>query len=670
MTTNYTKVVKFPHRLNPRKRAITPDTTFFSKSANALRGNASYPIDALMNANMTTTHYCYLTLTSGPRSGANYMLDPAHVSRLGRGIDCDVVLLDPLCSRVHAEVFYEEDQWWVRDAKSRNGTYVDGNQIQVDRLPLEPGTQIRTGSSEFTFHSSDQPPTVSFTRETQVTEDIIRQAPVDVEDSGRIALASLRANDNAADLERLFQLSLRLLDCDEPLEVLQLTLQQIHDRTQAAVVGFLWITEENELKPQLRIPVQSAGEVGLSESLTQMVIEHRRAVWVNQTSSADASAADSLRPYADAVCVPVVRNGETIGAIHLYLGQGKFRDIDFEFAISTSQVLSAALARTRRQASLAADHQRLVDSSAACDDMIGDSTAMEKLKAKITKLARANGSVLIIGESGSGKELVSAAIHKASLRADRPMLAVNCAAIPETLVESQLFGHVKGSFTGATEDRMGWFLQADTGTLFLDEIGELPLEAQGKLLRILEGHPFLPVGGSEEISVDVRVIAATNRDLRELVREKQFREDLYYRLSVFDLKIPPLREREGDVMQLIEHFLEHFRRRHGRPQLELSEKAKANLLEYVWPGNVRQLRNVIDSAVVMANGNTIEPEDLGLHDAGTDHLDTLLIEEWEKKLIRMALRKTANNVPEAAKLLGIGRATLYRKLDEYKIERR
>jgi transcriptional regulator with PAS, ATPase and Fis domain len=264
---------------------------------------------------------------------------------------------------------------------------------------------------------------------------------------------------------------------------------------------------------------------------------------------------------------------------------------------------------------------------------------------------------------------VARAIYRASPRWDRPLLAVNCAAIPENLVESQLFGHKKGSFTGATQDRKGWFQQADTGTLFLDEIGELPLEAQAKLLRILDGHPFLPVGATEETSTDVRIIAATNRDLRELVRAKRFREDLYYRLGVFELYVPPLRDRDGDIELLLKHFLEHFKNRHGRPSLSLSDSATKKLLDYKWPGNVRQLRNVIDSAVVMASGSTIHVEDLGLYDTGTDDLDTLQIADWERKLIRLALQRTGGNVPEAAKLLGIGRATLYRKLDDYKIER-
>jgi two-component system response regulator HydG len=249
------------------------------------------------------------------------------------------------------------------------------------------------------------------------------------------------------------------------------------------------------------------------------------------------------------------------------------------------------------------------------------------------------------------------------------MVSVNCAAIPADLMESQLFGHKAGAFTGADRDHQGFFQQADLGTLFLDEVGELTLEGQAKLLRILEGHPFLPVGATKEISVDVRVIAATNRDLQTYVGQGKFREDLFYRLSVFELFLPPLREREGDIELLVDHFLAHFRRVHGRPGLELSDAARNKLLAYRWPGNVRQLRNVMDSAVVMADGDEIEPSDLALRDTGSDNLDTLAIDKWEQKLIVEALHRTAGSVPDAAKLLGIGRATLYRKIEQYKIER-
>jgi DNA-binding NtrC family response regulator len=319
---------------------------------------------------------------------------------------------------------------------------------------------------------------------------------------------------------------------------------------------------------------------------------------------------------------------------------------------------------------LEADHKRLVNSSGSADELIGESEPIQEMKTAISRIARATGCVLIRGESGAGKELVARALHRASPRSDRPLLSVNCAAIPPNLIESQLFGHMKGAFTGASADHLGWFKQADSGTLFLDEVGELPLIAQAKLLRILEGHPFLPVGATREVSVDVRVIAATNRDLRQLVNSKAFREDLFYRLTVFEIEVPPLRHRGDDVALLVDHFLERFRNHHGRPALKLAAAAREKLLAYRWPGNVRQLRNVIDSCVVMAEGDSIEPGDLGLQEHDAEAFDSLRIEHWERKLIQKALKETNGKVPEAATLLGISRATLYRKLDEFGIERK
>jgi transcriptional regulator with GAF, ATPase, and Fis domain len=297
-----------------------------------------------------------------------------------------------------------------------------------------------------------------------------------------------------------------------------------------------------------------------------------------------------------------------------------------------------------------------VRSSPGYDELIGDSKPMLALKAKIERVSLAPGCVLIRGESGAGKELVARAIHRGSHRSDRPMISVNCAAIPHDLMESQLFGHKAGAFTGADRDHSGYFQQADLGTLFLDEVGELTLEGQAKA-RILEGHPFLPVGAMQEVSVDVRVIAATNQDLQVYVREKKFREDLYYRLSVFELHLPPLRDRADDVGLLVDFFLDHYRRERGRPSLKLSDVARAKLLAYRWPGNVRQLRNVLDSAVVLADGQEIQPHDLGLRDSGGDSLDSLEIDVWEKKLILEALRRVDDNVPEHKLLISSQRCT-------------
>ena len=606
--------------------------------------------------------YTYLTMVAGNRAGRAFLLDPTDYNRIGRGLECDVVLADPLCSRVHAELVQEDDGWFLKDSESRNGTYV--NDVRIDSVRLDSGSRVRMGSTEFTFHYSDEPPTQA----TGTTEPsrIIQQTPIVSDKTDEFVIAALRHADNQHDLLVLYRLAVQLLGAEEPDEVTRIALHTLRERTKAAVVGFLWATDDGQLKPSRVIPADEADQILLSESLTDIVLKHSQAVWV---ANQGLETSESLREYADAICVPMINNQQTLGAIHLYLRNGSFRQVDFDFAISLAHVVVVALARSRRQATLRVDHDRLRASSAASDMLIGECEAMRTLKEKMTRIARATGCVLVRGESGTGKELVARAIHKLSSREDRPLLCVNCAAVPAELMESQLFGHIKGAFTSAHEDHEGWFRQADSGSLFLDEVGELTPDGQAKLLRVLEGHAFLPVGGTEEVTVDVRVIAATNRDLREAVQQKRFREDLYYRLSVFELVIPPLRDRESDVELLLDHFLNHFRVQHGRPQLKLSDAARSRLLEYDWPGNVRQLRNVIDSATVLAASEEITCDDLGLYEAGTEQFETLNIAQWERKLIGEALQRTQGNVPDAAEMLGIGRATLYRKIDEFNIER-
>ena len=431
----------------------------------------------------------------------------------------------------------------------------------------------------------------------------------------------------------------------------------------------MWVNDTGELTPRIAIPEGASDSVNFSESLTELVCRQGHAVWIAKQRGG-SNQAESLAHFADALCVPLISHRNTLGAIHAYLEQGRFRQSDFEFAISLANILVVAIVRARRQTTMETDYLRLIDKSSAFGELIGQCPPMVELKSKIGRLAKATGCVLVRGESGSGKELVARALHKASPRSDRPMLSVNCAAIPAELMESQLFGHKAGAFTSADRDHMGFFQQSDTGTLFLDEVSELTLEGQAKLLRILEGHPFLPVGSSQQVKVDVRVIAACNQDLQAYVRQKKFREDLFYRLAAFELVVPPLRDRGSDIEMLVNYFLDHFRRQHGRPHLQLAPEAKQKLLSYSWPGNVRQLRNVIDSAVLLAGDKRIEASDLGLHDAGPGgELETLALDYWERRLIGEALKRTNGNVPEAAKLLGIGRATLYRKIEEYGINR-
>ena len=608
--------------------------------------------------------YSYLLMTTGARAGTHFLLKEEIPARIGRGLECDVVLSDPLSSRVHATVACESGEWWVRDVGSRNGTFVNGQKI--DEARLTEGDLLKVGSSEFTFHQSAEKP-VDRAR-VDHTQTIVHDRIVGRE-TGPSSADLLRDSQSGQDLLTLHQLSIRLLGCTDPDEVIRASLELLHQRTKASIVGFLWMSDDGQLKPKMLVP-EGAKSHGLSQSLTEMVVSQARAVWVNNQRPEGGTTV--LQHYADALCVPLLDEGKTIGAIHLYLDKGRFRQSDFDVAIPLANILTVALVRAQKETMLRVEHRRIVDKNAVLDELVGESKPMADLKSKVIRIARATGCVLIRGESGVGKELVARAVHKSSGRAERPMLSVNCAAIPRDLMESQLFGHKKGSFTGADSDHVGWFQQAHTGTLFLDEVGEMTLEGQAKLLRILEGHPFLPVGSTKEVNADVRVIAATNRDLTDIVREGRFREDLYYRLSVFELYIPPLRERGVDIERLADHFLEHFRRTHGRPSMTLSPDARAKLLAYQWPGNVRQLRNVIDSAVVMAEGTIILPDDLALRDVGAaqGQLETLRVDFWERKLIVESLQRTGGKVPEAANLLGLGRATLYRKIEEYGVDRK
>jgi two-component system response regulator HydG len=608
----------------------------------------------------------YLTHLNGSQTGARYRLDEADEFRLGRGVDCQVMLSDPLSSRIHAYVRRIDDQWHVIDNKSRNGTLLNGVKIQT--APLNSGSVIRIGAVELLFEVLCEE-----TAEPQGDDlqTLVRQFPLAAtgpSETVQMALAGLRDAVQAQQLLLLYQLSIKLLGCDQPDDVIRIALDLLRDQTRASSAAFLWIDDTGHLKPKLQLPEGSPEQLKLSESLSALVIQQGNAVWINRQQA--QRTGQHLAHFADALCIPLVSMKHVVGAMLAYMERGKFQQQDFDFAISLANIVAVALVRARQHVTLTQEYQRLSLEHANLEEIIGQSTPIQELKERMTRVARANGSVLIRGESGVGKELVARGVHRLGPRADRPLLTVNCAAIPSELMESQLFGHKAGAFTGADRDHQGFFQQADSGTLFLDEVGELSLEGQAKLLRILEGHPFQPVGSKKAVTVDVRVIAATNRDLLVDVRERKFREDLYYRLSVFELKIPAVRERGSDVALLLDYFLQHFKRLHGRNTLQLSAAARAKLLGYHWPGNVRQLRNVIDSAVVMTAGPLIESEDLGLHDQGASvELDTLRIDHWERKLIIEALKRAAGNVPESAKLLGLSRATLYRKLDEYQIER-
>ena len=321
---------------------------------------------------------------------------------------------------------------------------------------------------------------------------------------------------------------------------------------------------------------------------------------------------------------------------------------------------------------------KAVEQSKGFGELLGASPSMQRLYEQLAQVAETDASILITGESGTGKELVARAIHNKSRRREGPFVAINCAALPETLLESELFGHAKGAFTDARAARQGLFLQAAKGTLFLDELGDFPMAVQAKLLRALEGRTVRPVGGDSEVPFDVRLLTATNRDLESAVEEGRFREDLFFRINVIQLDIPPLRARGTDILRLAQHFVELFEASAGKGVVGFSEKLAERLLSYSWPGNVRELRNVMERAVALTRYNKLGMDDLPekirnykssqVFIGGEDPSELVALEEIERRYIEHVLKSVGGNKTMASRVLGLDRKTLYRKLQLYGVD--
>ncbi len=389
------------------------------------------------------------------------------------------------------------------------------------------------------------------------------------------------------------------------------------------------------------------------------------------------------------ICAPIRFKERAVGIVHLYSTRGeKILDPDdLEYTLAVAENVALAMKTRFREQKLVEDLSKtkteidqLREQLGAESEIIGSSEPMLRVHQQIHRAAPSNATVLIRGESGVGKELVARAVHFASPRRKGPFVCLNCAALSETLLESELFGHEKGAFTGATDRKVGKFEAAHQGTLMLDEIGEMSPSIQAKFLRVLEGHPFERVGGSKAISVDVRVIAATNRDLEQAVRDKTFRKDLYFRLHVVQIDVPPLRKRPDDIAELADFFLQKFNLTTGRRIQEFSKAALNQLKTYRWPGNVRELKNVVERAVVLARTDVIEIDELNLSNLSTaseSQMDVspsayqpISLAEMERHHILNTLKATGWNKSRTAKILGIERSTLDRKIRRYEITRR
>jgi transcriptional regulator with GAF, ATPase, and Fis domain len=379
------------------------------------------------------------------------------------------------------------------------------------------------------------------------------------------------------------------------------------------------------------------------------------------------------------LCVPLVSpSGSLLGAFELLNKRhGDFTADDQHGLVELAAYAAVALESTQQFSDLLERHEKLVEQAAQDTLLVGESPAIQSIRTTLRRISDTDLAVLLLGENGTGKEVVARSIHFGSRRRKHPFVAVNCAALTETLLESELFGHERGAFTDAHESRAGKFELASGGTLFLDEIGDMSLAGQSKLLRVLEDKTIVRVGGSKPIHTDVRILAATNQKLAELVRAKKFREDLYFRLNVVSLELPPLRDRGDDVMLLAEHFLREFSRRAGRRVLKFTAAARKRLESHTWPGNVRELRNLMERLAYLSTGDRIEAEDLAfilspasgppsIMEAGLDLNEAT--HEFQRKYIQQSIDRARGNVSQAARNLGVHRSNLYRKMRQLGME--
>jgi transcriptional regulator with GAF, ATPase, and Fis domain len=593
-----------------------------------------------------------IPLTEGPHSEQPFSI--------GRILSNQLSISDGAVSRQHCLIRRDAETFTLIDQDSRNGTFVNG--VPIRERVLEHGDQIKVGHCLLLFllgeeeaapalhpvrlADSDWEPTVT----TRLLPEDMAYLAVE---EGQVPLPA--TDRTVRDLSALLRIS-TALSAVRGLEELQNRLLDLIFEAIPADRGAIILVGENpedftSFFGRDRLPGASQ-PVEISRQVIDRALRGGAAVLSNGPEPG-AAALTSL------LVVPLSLLGRTAGVIYLDSRNPRthFDESHLQLLTAIGSIAAHALENARRlDAEIDLEH-----------DMIGESPPMREVYQFISRVAASDATVLIRGESGTGKELVARAIHRNSPRADQPFVAINCAALAETLLESEMFGHEKGSFTGAVAQKKGKLEVAEGGTVFLDEVGELAPHLQVKLLRVLQEREFERVGGTRSIKVDIRLIAATNKDLEEAVREKAFRPDLYYRLNVISLTMPPLRERRRDIPLLASYFADKYCGKAKRPPMGLAPEARACLENYDWPGNVRELENAIERAVVLGSGDRIRPENLpealletepatggclpSYHEAVRDH---------KKQLILEALGRAEGSITEAAKLLGVHPNYLHR----------
>ena len=498
-------------------------------------------------------------------------------------------------------------------------------------------------------------------------------------DALAIAEDKFRARRRAARLETILAIT-REWQLTNDMESLLLRMAkaaiQMFNADRASI--FLWDKANKTIVGRPALGVEG-GELRLADDagIVGQVIqsgESRRVFGAADATEIDR-AADAKTGYRTQtiLCVPLESpDGTRLGAFELLNKRGgPFTPEDEHGLVELAAYAAVALENTQQFARLLERQELLVEQAAQDTLLVGESPAIQAVRSTIRRVADTELAILILGENGTGKEIVARSLHYGSRRRNEPFIPVNCASLTETLLESELFGHEKGAFTDAHEARAGKFEAASGGTLFLDEIGDMSLSGQAKLLRVLEEKKVVRVGGNREIHTDVRVLAATNQKLAELVRARRFREDLYFRLNVVSLELPPLRERGDDIFMLAEHFLRHFCRQAGRRTPKLSATARKRLISHIWPGNVRELRNLMERLAYLSSGERIEAEELAFilspGSGGPALVQTGLTlndatDQFQTDYVQQAIERARGNVSLAAKNLGVHRSNLYRKM--------
>ena len=666
----------------------------------------------------------YLVIREGGKWSDVFRLVPGQAVTIGRAPTNQIVIKDERCSRNHVEVFFSGGQWTLRDLDSRNGTIVGDQRIIGDR-PLRPGDIVRIGRSQLVFvhHLAEafadssaivRPPSIPDNTEATGPKDddevsvlgahgpttithrrehtrFLQPGDQEEEDTSGVSKIGLAA-------AKLCRMAFELAKAPDIAAMGALALDGLADSTQIDAGALLLLPNGYKGEPRadaLELVASRSASAHkyerVSPILAATVMRECEAVLArNIMGDSTVGSRDSQGEMhsVSVICAPIRRGRTVFGVIHLYSSdpeRGPDPD-DLEFTLAVADTVAVAIENLNRRQELVenltqvrTENVQLRERLGVQSELVGQAQVMKQIAEEIARAASSNATVLIRGESGVGKELVARGIHYSSPRRDNVFVCLNCAALSADLLASELFGHERGAFTGAVERKIGKFEAAHRGTIMLDEIGEMSPGLQAKFLRVLEGHPFERVGGSKPIQVDVRVIAATNRDLEKAVGEGLFRRDLYFRLRVLEIVVPALRKRTEDIPLLADYFLRKFNAETGRKILGFTPRAKQKLLTYLWPGNVRELKNVIERAVVLCRGQEIDEDDLLVTKLATAGDTTeaaassgeflaASLADIERRYILATLNHTGWNKSRTSTILGIERSTLDRKIRRYGIE--